>query len=116
MWLATALLHMECDSILERAQSLALECLHRDPSEDIYVIDDGSTDGTGAIAASFGAAVLRNSVDIGKAASVRRATAHFELTRRYDIVSMRDADTIVISKRSAKLLKTAPMWPLFVDA
>ena len=82
------------------------------PSEDTYLIGDGSTDDR-----SFrGVAVLRNSVDLGKAASVRRATAHFELTRRYDIVSMMDADTIVISKRSAKLLKTAPMWPLFVGA
>ena len=84
------------------------------PSEDTYLIGDGSTDDRSF--RGVGVAVLRNSVDLGKAASVRRATAHFELTRRYDIVSMMDADTIVISKRSAKLLKTAPMWPLFVGA
>lgn len=63
--------------------------------EDIYVINDGSTDDTGIIAASSKVAILTNEVNIGKAASVRRATLHFELTRRYDLISMMDADTVV---------------------
>ncbi len=62
---------------------------------DVYVVDDGSTDGTSSIAASFGVNVLRNEKNIGKAKSILRATQHFNLTENYDIVCLMDADTEV---------------------
>ncbi len=66
-------------------------------SAHIYVVDDGSSDSTGEIAASFGANVLRNEVSIGKAEAVNRATRHFNLTERYDYIATLDADTLVDS-------------------
>ena len=39
---------------------------------DIYVIDDGSSDGTGDIAGSFNVNVARNPKNIGKAHSLAR--------------------------------------------
>jgi glycosyltransferase involved in cell wall biosynthesis len=39
---------------------------------DIYVIDDGSSDGTGDIAQSFDVNVVRNPKNIGKAHSLAR--------------------------------------------
>jgi glycosyltransferase involved in cell wall biosynthesis len=49
-------------------------------ARDIYVIDDGSSDGTGELAKSFGVSVLRNEKNISKAMSIRRITTHFNLT------------------------------------
>jgi biofilm PGA synthesis N-glycosyltransferase PgaC len=62
---------------------------------DVYVMDDGSSDGTGTIASSYGVNVLRNEKNIGKARSILRATQHWDLTRNYDIVCLMDADTEV---------------------
>ncbi len=39
---------------------------------DVYVIDDGSSDGTGDIARSFDVNVVRNPKNIGKAHSLAR--------------------------------------------
>jgi len=60
---------------------------------DIYVVDDGSSDDTGEIAHGFGVNVLRNETNVGKARSIARARAHFDLCRRYDIIATTDADT-----------------------
>ena len=65
------------------------------PADDIYVIDDGSTDDTGAIAKSFGCRVMRNEVNIGKAKGVEKITKDFHLLERYDVIAMMDADTVV---------------------
>ncbi len=62
---------------------------------DIFVIDDGSSDGTGEISKSFGVSVLRNETNIGKAESVAKVVAHFELTSCYDLIALMDADTKV---------------------
>jgi len=62
---------------------------------DTYVIDDGSSDGTAEIAKSFGVNVLRNEKNISKAMSIRRLTIHFDLTNRYDVICLMDADTEV---------------------
>ncbi len=62
---------------------------------DVYVIDDGSSDGTGNIARSFGVNVARNEKNIGKAHSLGRLASAFELIRRYDFVCLMDADTQV---------------------
>lgn len=62
---------------------------------DIYVMDDGSSDNTGAIAKRLGVMVLRNETNIGKAKSIARAVEHFALTSRYDLIALMDADTRV---------------------
>ena len=64
-------------------------------SSDIYVIDDGSSDGTGEIARSLEVNVLSNPMNIGKARSLARIAYVSELTRRYDYVCLMDADTEV---------------------
>src|SRR3984893_15703477 len=64
-------------------------------SSDIYVIDDGSSDGTGEIARSLDVNVLHNPMNIGKARSLARIAYVSELTRRYDYVCLMDADTEV---------------------
>ena len=40
---------------------------------DVYVIDDGSSDGTGEIARSFDVNVVKNPRNIGKAYSLERS-------------------------------------------
>jgi len=62
---------------------------------DIYVVDDGSSDGTGEIARALGVNVLRNPKNIGKAHSIRRGAREFQLTDRYGYVCLMDADTEV---------------------
>lgn len=62
---------------------------------DIFVIDDGSSDGTGEISKSYGVNVLRNETNIGKAESVAKVVAHFYLTSCYDLIALMDADTKV---------------------
>ena len=64
-------------------------------ASDVYVIDDGSSDGTGEIARSFGVNVARNPKNIGKAHSLARLASVFELVRRYDYICLMDADTQV---------------------
>src|SRR3989338_8542913 len=65
------------------------------PPPDIYVIDDGSIDNTALVADSFGVNVIRNSSKQGKAASLKRIIAHFNLAERYEYVALLDADTYV---------------------
>jgi poly-beta-1,6-N-acetyl-D-glucosamine synthase len=62
---------------------------------DVYVIDDGSSDGTGQIARSFDVNVARNEKNIGKAHSLARLASTSDLVRRYDYVCLMDADTQV---------------------
>ena len=50
---------------------------------DVYVIDDGSSDGTGDIARSFNVNIARNEKNIGKAHSLARLASVFELVQRY---------------------------------
>jgi cellulose synthase/poly-beta-1,6-N-acetylglucosamine synthase-like glycosyltransferase len=65
------------------------------PVRDIYVVDDGSSDGTGEIAHSFGVKVVRNPKNIGKALAIRRGALAFDLVRSYDGICLMDADTEV---------------------
>jgi cellulose synthase/poly-beta-1,6-N-acetylglucosamine synthase-like glycosyltransferase len=60
---------------------------------DVYVVDDGSSDGTAEIARAFDVNVLRNPKNIGKAYALARAAAVSELVRRYDYICLMDADT-----------------------
>jgi biofilm PGA synthesis N-glycosyltransferase PgaC len=65
------------------------------PPSDIYVCDDGSKDDTGNIARCYGVNVLRNERNVGKASAIARATAHYQLLDRYDVIALMDADTAV---------------------
>lgn len=62
---------------------------------DVYVMDDGSSDGTGEIARGFDVNVGRNEKNIGKAHSLGRLASTFDLVRRYDYICLMDADTQV---------------------
>jgi cellulose synthase/poly-beta-1,6-N-acetylglucosamine synthase-like glycosyltransferase len=62
--------------------------------EDIYVVDDCSTDITSQVAVSFGVNLLRNVQNVGKAKSLRAAFTHFNLIR-YTYIALMDADTAV---------------------
>ena len=73
---------------------------------DIYVVDDGSSDGTGEIARALGVNVLRNPKNIGKAHSIRRGAREFQLTERYGYVCLMDADTEVCEDYFAVVRKT----------
>ena len=66
--------------------------------QDIYVVDDGSSDGTGEIAHSFGVNVVRNPKNIGKALAIRRGALAFDLVRSYDGICLMDADTEVCER------------------
>ncbi len=58
---------------------------------DILVVDDGSDDGTGELALSFGVNLLRNPRNLGKGASLRRGFL-WALERGYEAVLTLDAD------------------------
>jgi biofilm PGA synthesis N-glycosyltransferase PgaC len=63
---------------------------------DVYVVDDGSSDGTETIARSFeGVNVLRNEKNIGKARSIVRANQTYGLSEHYDAICLMDADSTV---------------------
>jgi glycosyltransferase involved in cell wall biosynthesis len=58
---------------------------------DVFVVDDGSTDDTGANAAAAGAVVLRHDTNRGKGAAIRTGVAHV-LRLDYTHVLCMDAD------------------------
>jgi cellulose synthase/poly-beta-1,6-N-acetylglucosamine synthase-like glycosyltransferase len=64
-------------------------------ASDVYVIDDGSTDETAALARRLGVQVMRNGKNLGKASSIQKLVGCFELVERYGYVSLIDADTSV---------------------
>ena len=74
-------------------------------AKDIYVINDGSKDRTGEIAAELGVNVFTNPTNLGKAGSVGRLTKEMRvypgckrLCEAYDVICMMDADTLVEPK------------------
>jgi glycosyltransferase involved in cell wall biosynthesis len=57
----------------------------------VYVVDDGSSDNTAAIAESEGAVVLKNKKNMGKGASLREGFKHI-LKKDFDEVLVMDGD------------------------
>lgn len=62
---------------------------------DVFVVSDGSTDGTAEVARATGARVLDLPENLGKPAALYRALRHFRLSDSYDAVAILDDDTIV---------------------
>lgn len=58
---------------------------------DIIVIDDGSSDGTGEIAAARGAACLTNATNCGKGFALRKGFA-YALAHGYELIVTMDSD------------------------
>jgi poly-beta-1,6-N-acetyl-D-glucosamine synthase len=62
---------------------------------DVYVVSDGSTDDTAAVARRAGAAVLARPRSGGKPDALRAGMSHFRLADRYEFVAVLDDDTIL---------------------
>ena len=71
---------------------------------DVVVIDDGSSDATGAVAAAAGATVLRHDVNRGKGAALKTGFA-WALARGFDGVITLDADGQHLPAEIAKFLR-----------
>jgi len=60
---------------------------------NVYVISDGSSDCTAAIARAQGAHVAETSTNVGKASAIREGIEHFKLLESFQAVMLLDADT-----------------------
>ncbi len=78
----------------------------RAEGHDVVVVDDGSTDGTGELAATAGAVVVRLPVNLGVGAALR-CGFRFAIDRGYDAVVQVDADGQHPPQAIARLLDAA---------
>jgi poly-beta-1,6-N-acetyl-D-glucosamine synthase len=62
---------------------------------DVYVVSDGSTDGTADEAVRAGARVLERTASGGKPDALRAGNAAFALAERYDYIAVLDDDTTI---------------------
>lgn len=62
-------------------------------AEHIYIANDGSADGTSAMARAAGCKVLEIYPKRGKAAALKSLLRHFQLLKQYDFILFVDADT-----------------------
>lgn len=76
----------------------------REHFDAVVVVDDGSTDGTGAAAAAAGARLLTHRENRGKGAALRTAFEDL-LGRGYDAIVTIDADGQHLPEESGKLLE-----------
>ena len=71
--------------------------------EDVVVVDDGSTDGTGDVAESAGARVLRHAENRGKGFALRTAFSDLERAGDVDAALTLDADGQHLPEEAPKL-------------
>jgi len=75
------------------------------PAQHIYVVDDGSDDGTGLVARAFdGINLLVNNPKQGKLPGIRNALIHFSLAERYEYLAILDADSHVAPDYFSEML------------
>ncbi|WP_237280485.1 glycosyltransferase family 2 protein [Subtercola vilae] len=79
------------------------------PLRQVFVISDGSSDGTVSLARDAGANVLELSPNRGKAGAIVAGIRHFDLKTHFEVVVLLDADTHL----SENYLETG--LPLFTD-
>jgi cellulose synthase/poly-beta-1,6-N-acetylglucosamine synthase-like glycosyltransferase len=79
------------------------------PLSNVFVVSDGSTDGTAELATAAGATVLDLHPNRGKAGALAALIEEFELPHRFEVVLLLDADT----QLSADYLTSG--LPLFDD-
>lgn len=63
--------------------------------QDLYVVNDGSTDQTEQIAKKYTSNVLSLNPNVGKATAMNTAIKNFDLTKKYKYIMPMDADTVV---------------------
>ena len=86
-YLAVVPAYNEVETVADVIRSIR----RHEPRFDILVVDDGSTDRTGELAASLGAAVLRHPFNLGIGGAVQSGFK-FALERGYDYVVQVDGD------------------------
>lgn len=90
----------EADTIERVVRELRGHGLH------VLVVDDGSTDGTGDLAAAAGAEVLAHAVNAGKGTAIRTALAALQ-ARDYTHALLLDADLQHLPSEAPRLLAAA---------
>lgn len=63
------------------------------PADNLFVVSDGSTDGTADAATDEGATVLALTPNRGKAGAIEAIIHEFDLAERFEVVLLLDADT-----------------------
>lgn len=81
--------HNEALVIAETIRSAASQV----PVRNIHVISDGSTDNTVVIARNHGVNVLEITANQGKAGALQTGIRHFDISNRFEVVLLLDADT-----------------------
>jgi biofilm PGA synthesis N-glycosyltransferase PgaC len=62
---------------------------------DVFVVSDGSTDKTAAIATEAGATVYKLRKNVGKPTALYKAYKHFKLKKHYDAIAILDDDVVI---------------------
>lgn len=66
-------------------------------AEDVYVVNDGSSDDTENIAKEYSKNVLTLSTNTGKGHAINAAIRYFRLTKKYKYILLIDGDTLISS-------------------
>ncbi|OGV96622.1 hypothetical protein A2W24_01520 [Microgenomates group bacterium RBG_16_45_19] len=71
------------------------QLLHYLPRHQIYVVDDGSSDGTASIAQKLVPHVISHAKNMGKGAAINTAIKRWRLLQKYPYIMPLDADTTI---------------------